>query len=82
MQQVPQCQLHHVHAWLLIYKSTGALTEGKAAAAALNGSERYGLLGLLHVIRMTDPNLTMLALGTDLTGLGELLAGNAPHLRI
>jgi hypothetical protein len=37
---------------------------------------RYGLLGLLHVIRMTEPDLTMLALGTDLTGLGLNL--NAP----
>lgn len=35
-----------------------------------SGDGRYGLLGLLHVIRMTDPDLTMLALGTDLTSLG------------
>lgn len=32
--------------------------------------ERYGLTGLLSVIRMTDPDLNMLALGTDLTTLG------------
>eukprot|EP00775_Hariotina_reticulata_P003106 gene3106-3384_t len=31
---------------------------------------KYGLLGLLHIIRMSEPDLTMLALGTDLTGLG------------
>jgi hypothetical protein len=30
----------------------------------------YGLLGLLGVIRMTDPDLSMLALGSDLTTLG------------
>jgi hypothetical protein len=36
----------------------------------LSPSDRYSLLGLLAVIRMTDPDLTMLALGTDLTGLG------------
>lgn len=30
----------------------------------------YGLLGLLSVIRMSDPNLTSLALGIDLTTLG------------
>uniref|UniRef100_A0A7N0UKY2 NOT2/NOT3/NOT5 C-terminal domain-containing protein n=1 Tax=Kalanchoe fedtschenkoi TaxID=63787 RepID=A0A7N0UKY2_KALFE len=30
----------------------------------------YGLLGLLSVIRMSNPNLTSLALGTDLTTLG------------
>ena len=32
--------------------------------------DKYGLLGLLHVIRMIDPDLTTLALGTDLTTLG------------
>ncbi|GAQ82768.1 transcription factor [Klebsormidium nitens] len=33
-------------------------------------SDRFGLLGLLSVIRMSDPDLTTLALGTDLTTLG------------
>ncbi|KAH8952557.1 hypothetical protein BDL97_09G091100 [Sphagnum fallax] len=33
-------------------------------------SEQFGLLGLLSVIRMSDPDLTTLALGTDLTTLG------------
>jgi CCR4-NOT transcription complex subunit 2 len=46
---------------------------GGAAAA----SDRYGLLGLLQVIRMTDQDLTMLALGTDLTSLGLNL--NSPE---
>jgi hypothetical protein len=32
--------------------------------------DRYGLLGLLNVIRMTDQDLNILALGTDLTTLG------------
>mmetsp|Transcript_7655 Transcript_7655/g.11592 ORF Transcript_7655/g.11592 Transcript_7655/m.11592 type:complete len:357 (-) Transcript_7655:123-1193(-) len=32
--------------------------------------EEYGLKGLLRVIRMTDPGLNTLALGTDLTKLG------------
>lgn len=32
--------------------------------------DKYGLTGLLGVIRMTDPDLTTLALGTDLTTLG------------
>eukprot|EP00976_Prorocentrum_cordatum_P061271 1176231-Prorocentrum_minimum.AAC.2 len=32
--------------------------------------DRFGLLGLLSVIRMQDPDLTTLALGTDLTTLG------------
>ena len=32
--------------------------------------DRFSLLGLLGVIRMTNPDLTTLALGTDLTTLG------------
>jgi len=41
------------------------------------GPDRFGLLGLLGVIRMTDPDLTTLALGTDLTTLGLNL--NSPE---
>lgn len=41
-----------------------------------SGNGPYGLLGLLGVIRMTDPDRSMLALGTDLTTLGLDL--NAP----
>ncbi|ORY76947.1 hypothetical protein BCR35DRAFT_305711 [Leucosporidium creatinivorum] len=33
-------------------------------------ADRYGLLGLLHIIKTTDPDLSMLALGSDLTSLG------------
>ena len=33
-------------------------------------ADRYGLLGLLHIIKTTDPDLSMLALGSDLTTLG------------
>jgi hypothetical protein len=33
-------------------------------------SKNYSLMGLLRVIRMTDPDLNMLALGSDLTTLG------------
>ncbi|XP_031505239.1 probable NOT transcription complex subunit VIP2 isoform X1 [Nymphaea colorata] len=32
--------------------------------------DRFGLLGLLNVIKMSDPDLTSLALGIDLTTLG------------
>lgn len=39
--------------------------------------KQYGLLGLLHVIRMTDRDLTTLALGLDLTTLGLNL--NSPE---
>jgi hypothetical protein len=40
------------------------------------GVDEYGLLGLLGVIRMTNPDLNQLALGTDLTSMGLNL--NAP----
>ncbi|KAI9475936.1 MAG: hypothetical protein EXX96DRAFT_575187 [Benjaminiella poitrasii] len=40
-----------------------ASTDGKT-------TDPYGLLGLLGVIRMTDPDRSMLALGSDLTTLG------------
>ena len=43
---------------------------GAKQPAPIPQSERYGLLGLLSVIRMTDPDLNTLALGTDLTTLG------------
>jgi CCR4-NOT transcription complex subunit 2 len=44
-------------------------------SVALGGSggsraDRYGLMGILAVIRMTEPDLNTLALGTDLTSLG------------
>ena len=39
--------------------------------------ERYGLLGLLAAIRMSDADLSTLALGTDLTTLGLNL--NSPE---
>jgi len=43
------------------------LTTPEAERAA---REKYGLLGILKVIRMTDPDLNTLALGMDLTTLG------------
>ncbi|PFH33512.1 NOT2 / NOT3 / NOT5 family protein [Besnoitia besnoiti] len=38
--------------------------------AKVYNRNHYGLLGILKVIRMTDPDLNILALGTDLTSLG------------
>ena len=54
--------------------SPGGSNRGNAANAS---PDRFGLLGLLSVIRMTDPDLTTLALGTDLTTLGLHL--NSPE---
>ncbi|PWA38482.1 putative NOT transcription complex subunit VIP2 [Artemisia annua] len=42
----------------------------KSMHAAQASPDRFGLLGLLSVIRMSDPDLTSLALGIDLTTLG------------
>ena len=36
----------------------------------IDRADRFGLMGLLSVIRMTDQDLNTLALGTDLTTLG------------
>ncbi|XP_010255513.1 PREDICTED: probable NOT transcription complex subunit VIP2 isoform X1 [Nelumbo nucifera] len=45
-------------------------------------TDRFGLLGLLSVIRMNNPDLTSLALGTDLTTLGlNLSSTNDIHKR-
>lgn len=46
----------------------GSLPPNTGSAA----SSKFGLTGLLQVIRMTDPDLNILALGTDLTRLGGL----------
>mmetsp|Transcript_65508 Transcript_65508/g.207068 ORF Transcript_65508/g.207068 Transcript_65508/m.207068 type:complete len:721 (-) Transcript_65508:104-2266(-) len=54
----------------------GGAASGKAAPA-MGSPDRFGLLGLLSVIRMSDPDLTTLALGTDLTTLGLNL--NSPE---
>lgn len=42
----------------------------KSVQAAQSAADPFGLLGLLSVIRMSDPDLTSLALGIDLTTLG------------
>ncbi|KAF7731959.1 hypothetical protein EC973_007064 [Apophysomyces ossiformis] len=49
----------------------GIATSGATIAAGTDeASDSYGLLGLLGVIRMTNPDRSMLALGSDLTTLG------------
>ncbi|GLC33442.1 hypothetical protein PLESTB_000076100 [Pleodorina starrii] len=50
--------------------SASAAAAAAAVAAAAAKADRFGLMGLLPLIKMTDADLTMLALGTDLTGLG------------
>ena len=65
-QQLLQQQSQQAHS------SAGGKTPSQQAAP-----DRFGLLGLLSVIRMTDPDLTTLALGMDLTSLGLHL--NSPE---
>lgn len=52
--------------------STGSSIDGDSSgsARASNSASPWGMTGLLSVIRMTDPDLNTLALGTDLTTLG------------
>jgi len=42
----------------------------KSMQSTQSNPDRFGLLGLLSVIKMSDPDLTSLALGIDLTTLG------------
>jgi len=52
-------------------RGTAAPVPGATRPSGATGSQtKYGLLGLLNVIRMTDPDLNTLALGSDLTSLG------------
>lgn len=49
----------------------------KPVKAAQTGSDPFGLLGLLSIVRLSDPDLASLALGIDLTTLG--LSLNSPE---
>ncbi|CAD6916978.1 unnamed protein product [Tilletia controversa] len=46
------------------------VTQTPAQQIIASPADRFGLLGLLSVIRMQDPDLSMLALGSDLQNLG------------
>jgi len=46
------------------------VTQTPAQQILASPADRFGLLGLLSVIRMQDPDLSMLALGNDLQNLG------------
>ncbi|KAI9349261.1 hypothetical protein DFJ73DRAFT_833967 [Zopfochytrium polystomum] len=50
--------------------TTNPSAPGAVQTANLASGDRFGLLGLIDVIRMTDPDMNMLALGSDLTSLG------------
>ena len=65
MQTAPQPTHQHQPS-----STSGAGSPVMTNAGAAPVSDRFGLLGLLGVIRMTDQDLNTLALGCDLTTLG------------
>ncbi|GAA5909097.1 hypothetical protein JCM6882_001187 [Rhodosporidiobolus microsporus] len=50
--------------------TTGAVPQTPAQQVLFSPADRFGLLGLLHTIKTSNPDLSMLALGNDLTNLG------------
>ncbi|GAA5982838.1 hypothetical protein JCM11641_004644 [Rhodosporidiobolus odoratus] len=50
--------------------TTGAVPQTPAQQVLFSPADRFGLLGLLHTIKTSDPDLSLLALGNDLTNLG------------
>lgn len=51
-------------------RSSGSSMRSGGDSGGRSTEEKYGLLGILKVIKMTDPDLNTLALGMDLTTLG------------
>lgn len=47
-----------------------AMPQTPAQQVLLSPADRFGLLGLLHLIRTEDPDASMLSLGSDLSKLG------------
>ncbi|XVE79660.1 hypothetical protein DITRI_Ditri14bG0076000 [Diplodiscus trichospermus] len=65
-QNPSQFRLQQISAVNQSFRESGM----KPMQAAQSNPDPFGLLGLLSVIRMSDPDLTSLALGIDLTTLG------------
>ena len=53
-----------------VVKLVGGAPTSSQSAQITMPHDRFGLLGLMPLLKMSDPDLTMLALGTDLTSLG------------
>jgi len=60
-----------------VSQPSGHLAQPQSTQPQAPAAERFGLLGLLSAIRMSDVDLSTLALGTDLTTLGLNL--NSPE---
>ncbi|KAF5954148.1 hypothetical protein HYC85_007004 [Camellia sinensis] len=74
-QLIQQYQQHQSHSQFRLQQMSGVnqsyRDQGvKSMQAPQAAPDPFGLLGLLSVIRMSDPDLTSLALGIDLTTLG------------
>ena len=74
-QLVQQYQQHQTQSQFRLQQMSGLnqsyRDQGvKSLQATQTAPDPFGLLGLLSVIRMSDPALTSLALGIDLTTLG------------
>ncbi|XP_022755711.1 probable NOT transcription complex subunit VIP2 isoform X3 [Durio zibethinus] len=65
-QNHPQFRLQQISAVNQSFREPGM----KSMQAAQSNTDPFGLLGLQSVIRMSNPDLTSLALGIDLTTLG------------
>ncbi|KAK7261433.1 hypothetical protein RIF29_27743 [Crotalaria pallida] len=75
-QLIQQYQQHQSHSQFRTLQQMSAVNQSfrdqglKSMQTAQSSPDPFGLLGLLSVIRMSDPDLTSLALGIDLTTLG------------
>uniref|UniRef100_A0A1J3IKZ2 Putative NOT transcription complex subunit VIP2 n=1 Tax=Noccaea caerulescens TaxID=107243 RepID=A0A1J3IKZ2_NOCCA len=65
-QNTSQYRLQQISAVSQPFRDVGL----KSMQATQSNPDRFGLLGLLSVLKMSDPDLTSLALGIDLTTLG------------
>jgi len=57
----------------LLYPGTGNVNpdiQTPAQQVLTSPADRFGLLGLLTIIKMQDPDLSMLAMGADLQTMG------------
>ncbi|KAL5727651.1 putative NOT transcription complex subunit vip2 [Ranunculus cassubicifolius] len=79
-QLQPQFRLQQMSAVNQSYRDQNNMKSLQTSTQSQNPPDPFGLLGLLSVIRMSDPDLTSLALGIDLTTLGlNLNSGEDLH---
>ena len=57
---------------------TGEVASSPGQQVLFSPADRFGLVGLLSIIKMQDPDLSMLALGADLSQLGLNMSSQEP----